>query len=280
MQKLDLKGQKYGRLTVLEEAESRISPNGTKVTMWKCQCECGNIVYRSSANLRHVAHPSCGCWQRENVSKHKLEDLTGQRFGRLVVIERAETTHVSTRWKCKCDCGNECVVLAQNLKKGHTKSCGCFREEVRPKQKFKHGYRHTRIYGVYCRIKGRCYNPNDPRYASYGGRGIKMCDEWYESPEKFCKWAESHGYDPNAEYGECTIDRIDVNGNYEPSNCRFTNLQVQSNNRQNTIYIEHNGMRKTITEWSEFFNFDRMKLYYHLVQKGKTIQELIDKGIV
>ena len=280
MQKLDLKGQKYGRLTVLEQADSRISPNGTKVTMWKCQCDCGNIVYRSSGNLRHVAHPSCGCWKSEMTSKRKLEDLTGQRFGRLVVIERAETTHVSTRWKCRCDCGVECTVLAQNLKKGHTTSCGCYREEKRPTQQFKHGYRHTRIYGVYGKLKGRCCNPNNPSYPRYGGRGITICDEWMNNPESFCRWAYEHGYKEDAKYGECTIERIDNSKGYSPENCRIANEKEQANNRRSNLLIEHNGETKTLAQWRDYFGMTQGKAYYHLVLKGRTIQYLIDNGIV
>lgn len=280
MQKLDLIGQKYGRLTVLEQAESRTSPNGTQVTMWKCQCDCGNIVYRSSSNLRHVKHPSCGCWISELTSKRKLEDLTGKRFGRLVVVSRAETTHVSTRWNCKCDCGNTCTVLAQNLKKGHTTSCGCYREESRVKVKYKHGYANTRIYGVYNKLKDRCCNPQNPRYAGYGGRGITLCDEWLNNPETFCKWAYEHGYKEDAKYGECTIERIDNDKGYSPENCRIANEKEQANNRRTNLLIEHNGETKTLAQWRDYFGMTQGKAYYHLVLKGRSIQYLIDNGIV
>ena len=280
MRKIDLMGQKFGRLTVIDTAPNRTTPNGTQTVIWKCQCDCGNIVYRSTGNLRHNAHPSCGCWVRENTSKHKLEDLTGKRFGRLVVLERAVNTGISTRWKCKCDCGNECIVLAQNLKTGHTISCGCYREEVRPKQQFKHGYRHTRIYAVYGKLKARCCNPNNPSYHRYGGRGITICPEWMDSPEVFCKWAYEHGYKENAEYGECTIERIDNNKGYSPENCRIANEKEQANNRRTNLLIEHNGETKTLAQWRDFFGMTQGKAYYHLVLKGRSIQYLIDNGIV
>lgn len=276
----DLTGQKYGRLTVLCRAEDSITPNGSRRTMWKCRCDCGNIVIRSQQNIRNAKHASCGCWKSELTSERKLEDLTGQRFGRLVVVERAETTHVSTRWKCQCDCGNTCIVLAQNLKKGHTISCGCYREEIRPQNKLKHGIRHTRIYSVYCKIKDRCNNPNNPRYASYGGRGIKMCPEWENSPQAFANWAYEHGYKEDAKYGECTVDREDNNKGYSPDNCRIVNEKIQANNRRSNLIIEHNGEKKTLAEWRDYFGMTQSKAYYHLVEKQRTIQYLIDNGIV
>lgn len=280
MKKLDLTGKKYGRLTVLEQAENRTTPNGTQIVMWKCQCDCGNIVIRSAGNLRHVAHPSCGCWVRENTSKHRLEDLSGKRFGRLLVVERAANTGVTTRWRCKCDCGNECVVTAQNLKRGHTISCGCYREEVRPRQSFKHGYRHSRIYGVYGKLKSRCCNPNNSSYYRYGGRGITICDEWLNNPESFCEWAYAHGYREDAEYGECTIERIDNNKGYSPDNCKIANEKEQANNRRSNLLIEHNGETKTLAQWRDYFGMTQGKAYYHLVLKGRTVQELIDRGII
>lgn len=275
MQMNDLKGLRFGRLTVLEKAESQKTPNGTVRTMWKCQCDCGNIVYRSQQNLRNVKHPSCGCWKNELTSERRLEDLTGQRFGRLTVIERAETTNVSTRWKCICDCGNECTVIAQNLKRGHTISCGCYREEVRPLQQFKHGYRHTKIYGVYCGMKDRCYNPNNPRYKDWGGRGITICDEWLKNPQAFCEWAYSNGYKEDAAYGECTIDRIDTNGNYEPSNCRWITNEEQQRNKRNSIKMEYNGETHTMREWAEILNIPYNKITM-AHRKGKSIKDILN----
>lgn len=280
MQMIDLSGKKFGRLLVLEKSESKVTPNGTARTMWKCKCDCGNIVFRSQQNLRDAKHPSCGCWKSELTSERKLEDLTGQRFGRLKVVERAENTHVSTRWKCKCDCGKECIVLAQNLKKGHTTSCGCYRTEVRPTQRLVHGYRHTKIYSVYCGIKERCYCKSNPCYHRYGGRGITMCDEWLNDPKLFCEWAYSHGYKEDAHYGQCTIERIDNNKGYSPDNCKIADEKTQANNRRTNLLIEHNGETKTLAQWRDYFGITQSKAYYHLVTKKRTIQYLIDNGIV
>lgn len=278
MQKIDLTGQKFGMLTVVRQGKSKTSPNGTVKTMWLCKCDCGNEVLRSSQNLRKGYSVSCGCEKARKTSERKLEDLTGQRFGKLVVVSRAPTENKSTRWNCRCDCGNETVVLAENLKKGHTSSCGCYRREARPQ--LTHGYRHTRAYGVYEKMKGRCYNKNNPSYHRYGGRGITVCDEWLNSPGAFVEWAYANGFREDAEYGECTVDRIDNNGGYSPDNCRIVNEKVQANNRRSNRIIQHDGENKTLAEWADYFGMTRSKAHYHLIEKGRSIQYLIDNGIV
>lgn len=215
----------------------------------------------------------------------KLKDLTGQKFGRLTVLKKADnhTTpngSIVTMWKCKCDCGNIRIVTSRNLRTGHTTSCGCFNNEKRIERKTIHGYRHKRIYYVYCKIKDRCTNPQNKSYPRYGGRGITMCDEWLNNPKAFCDWAYENGYDENAKYGECTVDRIDNSKGYSPENCRFANEKEQANNRRSNHLITHNGITKTLAQWRDYYGMTQSKAYYHLVLKGKTIQELIDNGVV
>ena len=278
MRLVDHTGKKFGRLTVLYRGEKKL--NDSKV-YWVCKCDCGNIVSKSAIYLTKTDVPSCGCYKREHLSELKLDDLTGKRFGRLTVLYRANTVGEMAKWHCKCDCGNEVDVFAGNLKKGnHSTSCGCYQNERRIESHTTHGYSNTRIYQVYCKIKDRCNCKNNPSYYRYGARGIKMCPEWENDPEVFCKWAYANGYREDAEFGETTIDRRDNNKGYSPDNCRIIPLKEQCNNRSTNIFFEHKGIRKTLAQWRDMFGLTQWQAYKYLVLRNYTIQDLIDRGIV
>jgi hypothetical protein len=176
----------------------------------------------------------------------KKIDITGQKFGRLTVLCENGRKGKNILWRCKCECGNEIDAISYNLKNGHTQSCGYIAKEVHNKTHSIHNGSNTRLFRIWQHILKRCLSSNVKNYANYGGRGITVCDDWKDSFQTFREWSYQNGYRE-----DLSIDRIDVNGNYEPSNCRWTNAKVQANNKRNNRLIEYNGVVKTISEWAD-----------------------------
>ena len=171
----------------------------------------------------------------------KKIDLTGQRFGRLTVIRQEPRRGRNVMWLCQCDCGTLKVVNGAKLRNSLTVSCGCHKKELFTK----HSKSHTRLYTIWGNMKQRCGNPKNTLYPRYGGRVIKVCQEWADSFEAFYKWAMAHGYADNLQ-----IDRIDNNQGYFPDNCRWVTPQANMSNTRINLLIEFEGETHTASEWS------------------------------
>ncbi len=202
-----------------------------------------------------------------------FRDLTGQKFGRLTALNRAQdylspSGRRRTMWRCACDCGKECTIEAYNLSHGKQVSCGCYRDEQLSRRQKKHGMTDTRLYFVWCGIKNRCYNPNVYEYRFYGARGISMCEQWKNDFLVFYNWAIECGYDISAPRGMYTIDRIDCNGNYCPENCRWVTQMEQANNLRSNHIVEYDGETNTIAEWSRITGINQYKIRNRIVCLG------------
>lgn len=239
--------QRFGKLVVT----SFSGKNSQGRYMWNCDCDCGNKVTVSGTSLRIGVTKSCGCFKAESAVKN----LLGQRFGSLVVIEEfGRSVNHKVLWRCRCDCGNEKVTLSACLLNGKTRSCGCLSFE----RITKHGEGHSRLYQEWADMKQRCLNPKSSSYHNYGGRGIKVCDEWLDA-STFIDWAKVNGY-----RDDLTIDRIDTNGDYEPSNCRFIPMRDQHENKRSnriiTLYGETNILMNHCRKHNKNYNMIRYRL--------------------
>lgn len=198
----------------------------------------------------------------------KMINLVGKKFGRLTVLDRLHNYHdkKQVHWLCVCDCGNLVEVFGFMLRTGKTKSCGCLNKEAITK----HDKSDTRLYNIWTLMKSRCYNKNNRAYPNYGGRGIIVCSEWLHDFMAFYNWSMSNGYDDNL-----TIDRIDVNGNYEPSNCRWADRKQQNRNtRKNRMYTI-NGVTKCLQYWCDYYKLNRSTVCNRL-NKNWSIEKALE----
>ena len=170
-------------------------------------------------------------------------DRKGQRFGRLLVVERVENDGKFTKWKCVCDCGKELSVRTNYLTNGHVSSCGCFQLERISESHYKHGLSRHRFYPIWVQMMRRCYSENHPQYRDWGGRGIRVCDEWH-NVENFIKWTDKQNPSKGLQ-----IDRENNDESYSPENCRFVSRKIQNGNTRKNVWIEYNN-EKLI--WKDF----------------------------
>lgn len=199
----------------------------------------------------------------------RLGDLTNQKFGRLTVIGRAPNRGKNTMWYCKCECGNISIVNGGHLKNGHTQSCGCYRREVSSAIHKTHGLSDNPLYSVWNTMIQRCYNPNQKSYRIYGAENKSVCNEW-RNFEPFYNWAMENGY----KHG-LTIERINPDGNYEPSNCRWATRKEQGNNTRNNRLIQFNGEVKTMAQWAESKNLTYSALQ-HRLERNWNIEKALN----
>ena len=232
-------------------------------------------------------------------------DIVGLKYGRLTVLQkdgiRAKPCgKTNIYWLCKCDCGNYATASTSDLRSGNTKSCGCLKKENafkvgnKPKMKHEqsrkmkdynkteyfhnqskmHGYSRTRLYNIWQAMKTRCYNPNHRHYKDYGARGIRVCTEWEHDFLAFRKWALENGYAENL-----SIDRIDNNGNYEPSNCKWTSSKEQSNNKRTSHLITFNGKTQTMAEWAEEIGISYNTLEGRINELGWSVEKALTSPV-
>lgn len=205
-----------------------------------------------------------------------IVNLKGQEFGRLIVLQRAENDKQgNAQWLCQCVCGNKKVVRGRALRTGRTKSCGCLLSESSKERmtrlSTKHGMASTKLYRVYLSMRERCEKPSCSEYYRYGGRGIRVCDEWKNDRNSFFEWALKNGYKEGLQ-----IDREDNDGDYEPSNCRWVTQIENCNNTSRNVFIEHNGEIHTLSEWSRILKINRSTIYSRH-RAGKTPAEILNK---
>lgn len=205
----------------------------------------------------------------------KRLDLIGQRFGRLTVKEFSHVDKLrNTHWKCVCDCGNGVTVYGYSLMRGDTKSCGCYRVEQSTERQTTHGQsakgKPTKAYVAWISMHSRCNNPENTNYEDYGGRGIRVTDSWFDF--------ENFYEDMKEPLPHQTLDRIDVNGDYCPDNCRWADIETQNNNKRNTHWVEMRGLKMSLTQWSRFLGL-KEKAVSLRVRRGWTEFEALTTPI-
>ena len=277
--RIDISNQRFGKLTVIERAEDYISPKGKHESCWKCKCDCGNMKTVRQSDLHSGRTKSCGeCVsyikelnRNKNIPNSRFRDYTNEKFGRWIVLYFVkQSSYGASIWHCRCDCGVEKDLDVRTLTSGKSKSCGCLRGEIISAHSTSHGMSKTRLYKEWKAIKERCYRKSHEFYEYYGGKGIKVCDEWKNNFENFRDWALQNGYKD-----DLTIDRIDNDKDYCPSNCRWADFKFQANNRTNNILVFYNddwvSVEEVVKQTGKTYNQVYQYCRYHNLMKRKQI---------
>lgn len=221
----------FGNLFV--ESINRIEYNKT---FFNCKCDCGADVVVVGANLSNGHTKSCGCITSTRL-KNKIDNhrktIVGEKFGRLRVVSLGPIINKSAYYNCVCDCGKKTTKLGTTLTRSNTTSCGCYAKEILRDRMKTHGLSNHRLYRTWASMIQRCYNPNFGPYRYYGEREVEVCEEWRADFMNFYNWAMENGYQP-----DLTIERVDNNGNYGPSNCKWATMNEQARNKRTTRFTK------------------------------------------
>lgn len=243
---------------------------------------CGDIISAQYQAIKDNAKKYRKCKKHYNPVKFD-ESYIGKKNNYLTVIGITRLPNKHRAFICECDCGNTTTIEPTFWEQGVIKSCGCMHNELLRESSTIHGNSGDRLYKVWAGMKSRCLNPKNPNYRNYGGRGISICPEWVSDFEKFKEWALGTGYNYDASRGECTIDRIDVNGNYEPENCRWVTVQVQNKNKRpasewkmrDLKKISIDGVEKPLVEWYVIYGVTAPTVAYRMKTYGLSFEEAL-----
>lgn len=274
--KENLTGWKFGRLEVVSFSCIRSGK-----TIWRCRCECGKEIEKRADSLKAGEAMSCGCLRREKLLEY--EDLTDRKFGNLTVlkISKKRGNQGQIKWICLCDCGGMAITTRGSLLSGHAKSCGCLHRKAAAMQAMKmgranktHGCSKTREYQIWNHIHQRCNGTADEKSnQQYHKRGIRVCERW----SKFQNFLEDMGKKPGPEY---QIDRYpDINGNYEPGNCRWATTKEQQRNRRSNVPITYKGKTQCIAAWAEEYGLTTLQLWTRLRKMNWPVHEALTMPI-
>ena len=255
----NLQGLKFGKLTAIRLSDDKFDSNNT-TRLWECKCDCGNIIYKSARHLNEMLKSGktkgCGC--------SNYIDYTNKRVGDYTIKQYLYSNKKTRFWLCECKCGDVFIKNSSSLQKNNNL---CIKSQ-KEKTKFIAKIRKT-FYGM----KNRCYKPDNCAYKNYGGRGIKICDEWLNDINSFISWSLNNGYSSNLE-----IDRIDNNGNYEPNNCRWVDNYIQANNKRNILNIEYQGKTQGLRKWCRELGLPYRKTHKRIYMYNWSIDRCFDKS--
>jgi hypothetical protein len=251
----DHTGKTFHYGTVIKRAANDKRPG----VRWVLRCKCGTIYEARGIDLGAGGIKSCGC-----LSKERIDDLTGQQFGRWRALRLVESSRTGlTRWECRCECGTVKLIHAGSLKNGHTQSCGCLKKEIQRTLALTHGHagvgNRTPTYECWCGMLNRCLDSEGYNYKCYGGRGITVCERW-SSENGFANFLADMGEKPKG----MIIDRKNKNGNYEPRNCRWATRTQQARNRHDTITLTRDGETHPLAEWAELLGIKSGTIHMRL----------------